>query len=102
MNATWNRCGAVVLLLALVLGALALTTRHQPAYGGGERASAGGPRFTVVETEGHNLLVTDNGTNTLFFYTVDKGEPVGSELKLRGSIDLNHVGKPAIMPKRVQ
>ena len=27
--------------------------------------------------------ITDNGTNTLYFYTVDKGEPVGSELKLR-------------------
>jgi hypothetical protein len=101
MKAAWNRIGVAVVLMAFALGALALATRNQPAYGGGEKA-ANGPRYTVVETEGHNLLVTDNGTNTFYFYTVDKGEPVGSELKLRGTVDLNQVGKATIMPKHTQ
>ncbi|HYV34139.1 MAG TPA: hypothetical protein VE988_00460, partial [Gemmataceae bacterium] len=55
-----------------------------------------GPHYTVVETQGHNLLVTDNKTNKLYFYTIDKDKEIGSDLKLRGSIDLNQVGKPEI------
>jgi hypothetical protein len=34
--------------------------------------SAGGgasPRYSVIDTEGHNLIVTDNQTNTLYYYT---------------------------------
>ena len=54
-----------------------------------------------METEGHNLVVTDNGTNTLYFYTVDKGQQPGSEMKLRAKVDLNQVGKEAIMPVNV-
>jgi hypothetical protein len=54
-----------------------------------------------VETEGHNLIVADNATNTLYFYTVDKGEAPGADLKLRGSVDLNQVGKPVIKPKAI-
>lgn len=65
-----------------------------------EEAKAAPHRYSVVETEGHNLIVTDNQTNTLYFYTIDKDEKIGSELKLRGSIDLNQVGKPGITPKR--
>jgi hypothetical protein len=57
------------------------------------------PRYTVLDTEGTNLLVTDNQTNTFYYYTVDKDQPVGSELKLRGTLDLNEVGQPAITPK---
>ncbi len=60
-----------------------------------------GPHYTVVETEGHNLVVTDNASNTLYFYTVDKGQPPGSDLKLRASVDLNDVGKPTLKPKDI-
>jgi hypothetical protein len=92
------------LLLALLAGAgLGITIcRLPPALGGAERedkASPAGPRYSVIETEAHNLIVTDNRTNTLYFYTTDKDKPVGSELKLRGTVDLNQIGKPGITPK---
>lgn len=47
-------------------------------------------------TEGHNLLVTDNGANKLYFYTIDKDKPIGSPLKLRASVDLTKVGEEEI------
>jgi hypothetical protein len=77
-----------------------MTTQSQRARA--ERDDSAGPaqRYSVVETEAHNLIVTDNKTNTLYFYTIDKDKEVGSELKLRGSIDLNQVGKPAITPTK--
>lgn len=68
-------------------------TTAQP--GGG----AGSPKYNVIETEGTNLLVTDNSTNTLYFYTVDPDKAPGEELKLRGTVDLTEVGKSAIKPK---
>lgn len=102
MKRIWNRYGAAVLLAALVVGGLAILSQTQPALGrADDKAPASSPHFTVVETEGHNLLVTDNSTNTLYFYTVDKGEPVGSEMKLRGTVDLNLVGKDSIKPKAI-
>jgi len=73
-------------------------TAQQPAPAGG----AGGPKYTVVETEGTNLLVVDNASNTMYYYTVDPDKTVGDELKLRGSVDLNNVGKPTIMPKKAE
>ena len=48
-----------------------------------EKGATTGPRDTVVETEGHNLLVTDNQSDTLYFYTIDKDAKIGSDLKLR-------------------
>jgi hypothetical protein len=99
--------GGLALLAAVVFGVgVGLTLNRLPAAHG--NAEQGGkpanvnPHYTVVETEGHNLLVTDNQTNTLYFYTVDKGAEIGSELKLRGSVDLNQVGKDGITPKRHQ
>jgi hypothetical protein len=67
----------------------------QPAGG----QFAGGPKYTVVNTEGTNLLVVDNAKNVLYFYTCDQGKSAGEVLKLRGSIDLNQVGQPTIKPK---
>jgi hypothetical protein len=99
MNQTCVRCGGIVLAVGLVVGALAFMNRGQPAFGGAEQGGAvSGPHYTVVETEGHNLLVTDNASNTLYFYTVDKGEAPGAELKLRAKVDLTQVGKSAIKP----
>lgn len=69
----------------------------QPGQQGGMMA-AGGPRYTIVETEGTNLLVVDNSTNTLYYYTVDEGKEVGDDLKLRGTVDLRQVGQPVIRP----
>jgi hypothetical protein len=88
----------LVLALALVGVVVLLAGTRQAVLGGGEGGAkaAGGPRYSVVLTEGHNLLVTDNGTNKLYFYTVDKDRPIGSPLKLRASLDLTNVGRPEI------
>jgi hypothetical protein len=72
------------------------TSTAQPPAGGGPA----GPKYTVVETEGTNLLVVDNSSNTMYYYTVDPGQEVGSPLHLRGSIDLNQVGKETVGVKR--
>jgi hypothetical protein len=103
MNKTCVRCGGgIVLAIGLVIGALAFSSRVQPAFGDVAQAGAGGGiHYTVVETEGHNLLVTDNSTSTLYFYTVDKGQPPGSDLHLRAKVDLKQVGQPTITPVNV-
>jgi hypothetical protein len=95
MKTKW--LGGVVALLVLALGAM-LASRGVSAQGqdrAGPRAS-GGPHYTVIETQGFNLLVTDNGANRLYYYATDKDAPVGSPLKLRASLDLTQVGKPEI------
>ncbi len=55
-------------------------------------------RFTVVHTEGTNLIVTDNQSSTLYFYTIEENGKPGDDLILRGSVDLGQVGKPTIKP----
>ena len=76
-------------------------SRIHPVYAQAEKGSPAA-RYTVLESDGTNLLVTDNSKNTLYFYVIDREEQVGSELKLRGSIDLNDVGKPVLKPKLVK
>jgi hypothetical protein len=98
MNANWkNRVPLAV--AAALLGALLVVIWRQPVLGQRDGGSAAAPRYSVIDTEGHNLIVTDNQKNTLYFYTIDKDKPIGSDLKLRGSLDLNQVGKPVIRPK---
>jgi hypothetical protein len=101
MNATWKTRLPLALVAGLVLIALIVTARWQPARAERDAAPAtSGPRYSVIETQAHNLIVTDNQTNTLYFYTIDKDQPIGSELKLRGSLDLNKVGEPILKPKK--
>ncbi len=54
--------------------------------------------YSVVATDGAHLIVVDNGTNKLYFYTIDKDGKVGDDLKLRGTVNLQDVGKPSIKP----
>jgi hypothetical protein len=94
---TWNR----VLAACVVLLAVALIVVWSSDSAFGQRRQAGPPmgagaHYTVVMTEGHNLLVTDNGTNKLYFYTIDKDQPIGSPLKLRAEVDLGKVGEQEI------
>ncbi len=95
---------SMFVILALVLGAGALMANFlQPSQGQageGDKAAVG-PRYSVIETEGHNLIVTDNKASVVYFYAVDKGMPVGSDLKLRASLDLNKVGQPVLTPKKI-
>jgi hypothetical protein len=86
----------MALAAALVVVALITLTRYQPARAERLAEPSSGPRYTVHDTEGHNLIVTDNQNNTLYFYTIDKDKEIGSELKLRGTLDLTQVGKPSI------
>jgi hypothetical protein len=87
---------AVGLILSQVSAGSALA-QGKAGKGGGMSA---GQHYTVVHTEGHNLIVTDNQKNTLYFYTVNKDEPVGSPLHLRGSLDLTQVGGPTLTPHK--
>jgi hypothetical protein len=91
-NGTMFLVGAV-----LIAGALLLTNR-EPVQGQGGKGGkgAGAPHYTIVETQGHNLLVTDNEKNMVYFYTIDKDEKIGSDLKLRASVDLTQVGSNVI------
>ena len=89
-----------VLLLAVIVGVVSYSV--SPAQTGAAAGAAAIPRYNVVSTDGTNLIVTDNQTNVINFYTIDKEAQIGSELKLRGSADLNDVGKPTIKPKLVK
>jgi hypothetical protein len=104
MTMRWQYGLAMALCLALAVGLGLALAQDRFAVGGGAKAdaAAAGPRFSVVATEGHNLIVTDNKTNVLYFYTIDKGEEVGSDLKLRGSVDLNDVGKAVLRPTKAK
>jgi hypothetical protein len=93
---------ALLALALLVAAAIALfSSASQPALvrAADDGKSTGGPRYTVIETQGFNLLVTDNAANKLYYYATDKDAPVGAALKLRASLDLSHVGKDEIAIK---
>jgi len=100
MRKMWQ--GAAILVLALlVVAMLALSSVRQTALGSVREdakaaAMAGPAHYSVIMTEGNNLLVTDNVTNKVYFYTIDKDKPIGSPLKLRASVDLTKVGQDEI------
>jgi hypothetical protein len=102
MNVSWNNRLPWTLVAVLALVALVALTRFQPANAAREDAPVSGARYSVIDTEAHNLIVVDNRSNTLYFYTIDKDKELGSDLKLRGTIDLNQVGRPTIKPEKVK
>ena len=95
------------LVLGILIGAFLVGSYAPLAFsqadqkGAAPRDGAGYPRYNVVATEGHNLIVTDNSNHTLYFYTIEREKPIGSELHLRGTVDLNQVGKPTIKPRHL-
>jgi 6-phosphogluconolactonase (cycloisomerase 2 family) len=98
MSKCWRTGTLAAFILILAVAMVASPSLRQSAFGKtvDEQKSAGGAHYTVVMTEGHNLLVTDNGANKLYFYTIDKDKPIGSPLKLRASVDLAKVGQEEI------
>ena len=90
--------GAALAVLMIAFGAFGHWPRTEAQQAAAQAAAS--PKYTIVDTEGTNLLVVDNSTNTLYFYTEDAGKDVGDDLQLRGTIDLNEVGKPVIKPKK--
>jgi hypothetical protein len=98
MTTNWKTRLPLAIGAVLAVAVIALVIATRPAQGRVEEGgnTAGSPHYTVVMTEAHNLLVTDNGANKLYFYTIDKDKPIGSPLKLRASITLTDVGKDQI------
>jgi hypothetical protein len=90
---------AVGLLVGVAVGLTLLEPLSAYYQEAKEKPASACPRYTVVHTEGTNLIVTDNQTNTLHYYTIDHDAEIGSELKLRGTVDLNKVGKAEITPQ---
>ena len=95
MSVNWKNRMPMVVGTALMVVALIVLARSEPAQA--QRAAEGaGARYTVIETQGFNLLVTDNAANKLYYYATDKDVPVGSPMKLRASLDLTQVGREEI------
>jgi hypothetical protein len=86
--------GVAILLIAGIAIGMSL---NSPTAAQGP-AGTGAARYSVVETDGISLIVTDNQKNTVFFYTVNQDDKPGSDLQLRGTIDLNSVGQTTIKP----
>jgi hypothetical protein len=80
----------IALVLGIVLG-LRAAEKAGPV-------ATGGPRYTIVNTDGAHVIVTDNASNKLHFYAIAPDGKIGDELKLKGSLDLNDVGKPVLKP----
>jgi hypothetical protein len=64
-RASQNRVLAVCVVI-LAVGVIALWVNSSRVLGHAEQEAklAGGPHYSVVMTEGHNLLVTDNGATS--------------------------------------
>ena len=87
------------LVLGVIAGAFVAGSFAPPAFSrADERGSGGFPHYNVVETQGHNLIVTDNQTNTVYFYSIDREKDIGTELRLHTKVDLTQVGKDLIKP----
>jgi len=97
-----NRIGvnrtSLIFAFGLVAAGIVAAVWLQPARAQSDASPGATPHYSIVETQGHNLIVADNHTNMLYFYTIDQDKEVGSELKLRGKIDLSQVGRPVIKP----
>ena len=96
MSVNWKNRMPMVVGAALMVVALTVMVLSQPAQAQRGSGPPFGPRYTVIETQGFNLLVTDNAANKLYYYATDKDVPPGSPLKLRASLDLSQVGKEEI------
>lgn len=98
---TRSRAVGTAMAVAALVGVGYGVGANTPRAVGQPAAAAAHGRYTVIETDVTNLIVTDNQTNTVYLYTVEKDAAPGSDLHLRGSLDLNDVGKPVLKPKPV-
>jgi hypothetical protein len=97
MSGNW-KLGVWLLATALVVGVV--LTLYPGRSASSTADPAGGARYTVVATDGTHLVVTDNGSNMVYFYAIEQGGKPGDELKYRGTINLGDVGKPVIQPTK--
>jgi hypothetical protein len=96
MKASWKNIGVAMVAGILTATVIMFCSSNPRAMARAEHDGTNTAHYSVVMTEGHNLLVADNASNNLYFYTIDKDKPIGSPLKLRASIDLTKVGQPEI------
>lgn len=99
MNASWTIRGVVGVLVSLLVGLVIGMNLSQPVFGVIQQPNTQGQKYSVVHTEGTNIIVTDNKTNTIYYYTIDPGSEPGSDLKLRATLDLTQVGEQVLKPK---
>ena len=98
MKKMWQGGSFVVVAFVVGVATAVLLNTGPTSFGrAAEEAKSTGPaRYTVIETQGFNLLVTDNAANKLYYYATDKDVPVGAPLKLRASLDLSQIGEAEI------
>ncbi len=96
MSTNWKKQMSMVVGITFIVVALIVMNGLHSAQAQRAEPAGSGPRFTVIETQGFNLLVTDNASNKLYYYTADKDASVGSPMKLRASLDLSQVGREEI------
>jgi hypothetical protein len=93
MSMNW-KSGLGLLAMGLIVGVALMVSSDRSAA---QKDTAKGS-YSVVNTDGAHLIVVDNAANKLYFYTIDKDGKVGDDLKLRGTLNLQDVGKPALKP----
>jgi hypothetical protein len=91
---------ALGLIACFVMGYSAQSTATENSTAANQSGNV--PQYTVVQTDGLHLIVTDNKSSTTYFYAIDEGEKPGADLKLRGSVDLTQIGKEVIKPNLVK
>jgi hypothetical protein len=96
MFANWKNRTPLYLGIVLMVAALISMAYSEPVKAQRDGAAGSGSRYTVVETQGFNLLVTDNTANKLYYYATDKDAAIGSPMKLRASLDLTQIGREEI------
>lgn len=94
MRTCWkNGIGLLALTLVAAIAMLAYSGQSAAQREGGAHG-----RYTVVATDGSHIIAVDNAAAKLYFYAIDQGGKVGDELKLRGTVDLQDIGKPTLKP----
>jgi hypothetical protein len=96
MSNLWKN-GIGLLAIALAIGLVLSLSAERSA---GQKET--GKNLTVVATDGTHLVVTDNQAHKVYFYAIEQGGKPGDELKLRGTINLEDVGKPIIKPTTIK
>jgi hypothetical protein len=74
---TWKTLGWGMALVVFVfaLAVFGLQPRTQAQQGAAQVGASA--RYTVVDSDASNLIVVDNRSNKLYFYTEDPGQEVG-------------------------
>src|SRR5260370_39295655 len=102
MSLRWKTSIVFAVVAALVGGLVLGMSLSQPAHAGGAgKGAVVAPRYSGVHTEGTELIVQDNKSDTLCFYTIYAEEKPGAVLQLRGSGELSQTGQAMTAPQLI-